>query len=681
MADIKYIIAVDSTEATKKVEDFDKSIDDAAKTSDVAEKSHKGLWAQVALGQFAYDAAVKAGKLFIGFMKDSITAAMDSEKSEKALSAALEITGRPVKALSEHFKDFASAMQKATIYEDDTVTSSQALLVQLTNLDRDGIDRATKGAIGLASVFGMDLESATQLVAKSMNGNAAMLGRYGIKVEETTDKEKQRTQILDKLEQFYGRATTETGTLSGQLSQMGNIYNNLQETVGGYIVKNYALRDALKALGTGLDAWLTSGEREEKQRARQNEIDNEHIDIVYKALRAGGATIEQAQKVIELGYKNIYEVEQAIQANKYGTAVIIAFNKEKEKAAKIAVDLAAAELAASRGTNTFAESTDKAAAAALKEKNALFNLNKATDDYRKDVVTLNKIVGALKTTEFELTAGFNMGTVATDKNTFSLNQNKSSLSSLGVVSSAVAKKVGKDWQAELQKIIDISDRVVGTFTTAFDLITAASQQGYTNRQIQMDNDYQIALDKLKKKKDMGLITETEYNDGLEKLDKMYADKSKVLKREMGESQKKTAIIQALISTYQAVAQTFSTLGWPWGIIPAGIMLKLGLDNVNKIRQQPIPLAKGAIFKQPTILPGMNGQNYEVAEPGSGGVEIVATPANIRKAISLDGGRGKQPITLVIHNYIAGQKVQEQVIRIIEDASQTGKLRISAKAIA
>jgi hypothetical protein len=195
MADIKYIITVDSTEAMKKVEDFDKSIDDAAKTSDVAEKSHKGLWAQVALGQFAYDAAVKAGKLFIGFMKDSITAAMDSEKSEKALSAALEITGRPVKALSEHFKDFASAMQKATIYEDDTVTSSQALLVQLTNLDRDGIDRATKGAIGLASVFGMDLESATQLVAKSMNGNAAMLGRYGIKVEETTDKEKQRTQI------------------------------------------------------------------------------------------------------------------------------------------------------------------------------------------------------------------------------------------------------------------------------------------------------------------------------------------------------------------------------------------------------------------------------------------------------------------------------------------------------
>jgi hypothetical protein len=94
-----------------------------------------------------------------------------------------------------------------------------------------------------------------------------------------------------------------------------------------------------------------------------------------------------------------------------------------------------------------------------------------------------------------------------------------------------------------------------------------------------------------------------------------------------------------------------------------------------------PLARGAIFDKPTILPALSGGTYQVAEAGE--PEIVATPSNIRKALGMDrGGVGGQP--MVIDNRITilldGRPMKDFILRTVAEGSQLGKVKIKSKAV-
>lgn len=248
MADIKYLVEVDATGAVKSVKNFEGVLAGLEKGSEGAEKKHNSLWKDVALGQLAFQAATKIGRGFVDFLKSSITAAMEAEDSENNLRAALEATGRSVEPLVKHYVDLSAELQNATVYEDDQIQSTQALLLQMTKLDREGIDKATKGAIGLASVFKMDLQSAGSLVAKAMAGNTAALSRYGITVDQNLSPQEKQNAILEKLISFYPRAEAETNTFSGALKQLGNTWDDMKENVGGAVTKSEGARDLIKTI-------------------------------------------------------------------------------------------------------------------------------------------------------------------------------------------------------------------------------------------------------------------------------------------------------------------------------------------------------------------------------------------------------------------------------------------------
>jgi len=109
VADIKYIIQVDDKGGIKKIEKLDKTI------SDVKEQ-------------------------LSGFMKSTIESAKIQELAERNLVVALKSTGREVPKLAEHFKEYAKQIQSATTYGDEQILEAQALLIQLTKLDKEGLD-------------------------------------------------------------------------------------------------------------------------------------------------------------------------------------------------------------------------------------------------------------------------------------------------------------------------------------------------------------------------------------------------------------------------------------------------------------------------------------------------------------------------------------------------------------
>ena len=258
MPDVRIDVYADTHGAPKNIKDVDDALDKVAGTAGKADGASGGLWKQFAFGQIAVNALKKAYDALKGVVEDSIKNALGQEKAENDLKAALEITGRTVDGNLKHYLDFAAAQMKVTTYTDDEIEASQALLLQLTRLDQQGVDRATKGAMGLATVMGMDLHGATVMVTKAMEGNFGALGRVGIKVAENLTVEQKQASLLDQLEKLYQRSTKETDTFGGSLKQLKNSWGEVLETTGTAIIKNETLQKAVKDLKEWTDKLASS---------------------------------------------------------------------------------------------------------------------------------------------------------------------------------------------------------------------------------------------------------------------------------------------------------------------------------------------------------------------------------------------------------------------------------------
>lgn len=251
--DIKFVILVDD-KGTATIRDFDKALDDLGKTAGTKTHSALGsLWKQMALGSLVADGVRKV----LGTIKDellsTVTAGMEGEKAQRGLELALATTGRTVSAMLPGLTKFADELMKETIYDDEAAKGAMALLAQLTNLDSQGLKRATQGAAGLATVFRMDLESAATLVAKAMTGNTAALSRYGIRVAEDLPLQEKQNELLSQLGMMFERAKGETDTFGGALAQLKNSYGELKESVGTAIIQNQAVKDGIKNLKEWVD--------------------------------------------------------------------------------------------------------------------------------------------------------------------------------------------------------------------------------------------------------------------------------------------------------------------------------------------------------------------------------------------------------------------------------------------
>lgn len=254
MADIKYLISVDEKGAVTSVKNFEGVLGDLEKTSGKAKTAHGGLWKDVALGQFAYDAARKAGRMFVDLIQDSVGAAMEAEQADSALASALLTTGRNVDTILPGLREFASEIQDQTVYEDDAVKSAMALATQLgKNLNENGIKAVTRGAVGMASVFKIDLQSAVRAVSLGYEGNYTALGRMIPEIRNAKTEGEKQTAMMGFLEKAYQRAKDETNTFAGSLKQLGNSWGELKETVGNAIIQNQSVKDAIKGVKTEVD--------------------------------------------------------------------------------------------------------------------------------------------------------------------------------------------------------------------------------------------------------------------------------------------------------------------------------------------------------------------------------------------------------------------------------------------
>jgi hypothetical protein len=203
-------------------------------------------------------------------------------------------------------------------------------------------------------------------------------------------------------------------------------------------------------------------------------------------------------------------------------------------------------------------------------------------------------------------------------------------------------------------------------------MNAVFQQAQTNRLIGIENEYKARLNWI----NANVKDEGERQKAITALEAEYEIKKTEAKRAAAKSAKAFAIAEAVMNTAQGVTKALAQGGFLLGIIWAAIVAAMGAAQIAMIARQPIPLAKGAIFKKPTRLYSQEGATYDV---GEGGEPEVLAPLSKLPAMARATGVGGN-VYIELHNYIGDEKIEQRVYKIVNRGGQLGKIRIPAKAV-
>ena len=133
---------------------------------------------------------------------------------------------------AEEMGNFASSMQQVTNFEDDQLLALMSKLSQTFKLNKDEIQQLVPLLLDFTEAnkaTGMSVESAFDLMGRALNGHTAMLGRYGIVLDDTRLKTEGVSYLVEKLGEDYG-GTAEA--LADLRLQNANAWGDIQETVG-----------------------------------------------------------------------------------------------------------------------------------------------------------------------------------------------------------------------------------------------------------------------------------------------------------------------------------------------------------------------------------------------------------------------------------------------------------------
>ena len=173
------------------------------------------------------------------------------------------------------------------------------------------------------------------------------------------------------------------------------------------------------------------------------------------------------------------------------------------------------------------------------------------------------------------------------------------------------KNFKKDWRKNLAEISNIISDFVNTANQLFDSI---NQIQYNNEERQLNNyrrNYDERREILDHQLKEGIISQEYYNAQIEKLDRELDLKQKEIELERFRREKKTAIVQAVISGILAAVRSFeSGGGFPWGLIPMALSLATTGVQVAAISSQPEPYAGGGfIDREKIIRAGEKGREW------------------------------------------------------------------------
>lgn len=183
-----------------------------------------------------------------GFSK-SAEQALEAEKATIALANALRVSGEFSADAVRQFEDLAAAIQKTTTVTDEAVLGA-VTLAKSYGLSNTEAKNVIKVATDLSARLGIDLNSATEKVAKTMTGFVDRdLGRMigglkGLSKEQLIAGEGLKL-IQDRVK---GSAEALSNSFGGALQQAKNSFNEVFEQFGKAVISAPEFTRAIKSL-------------------------------------------------------------------------------------------------------------------------------------------------------------------------------------------------------------------------------------------------------------------------------------------------------------------------------------------------------------------------------------------------------------------------------------------------
>lgn len=185
------------------------------------------------------------------FLKSSVDSFNSAAQASAQLDASLRSTGNQANLNRQALDDMASALMKVSLYDDDEITSSEALLATFTNIHDSIYMQAIPAIVDMSTKMGGDLKETTLQVGKALQDpvkGVMALHRVGVNFSEaqvkvlkslvdTNRMAEAQTMILQELQTEFGGsalAASEAGT--GGFTVLQNEFGNVKEEIGALVV-------------------------------------------------------------------------------------------------------------------------------------------------------------------------------------------------------------------------------------------------------------------------------------------------------------------------------------------------------------------------------------------------------------------------------------------------------------
>lgn len=219
-----------------QVKKTDKAFVDLDKTKDKAfdGSAAKGFEGAIQSLGTAIVGAFAVEKI-IAFGEAAFHAFAEAELQAKKLQVAVGVSG----GLNKDFEsliDQSKELQSISIFSDDDIQKAQTMALQF-GLTAKQVEELTPVIADFASATGQSIEEATSAVLRGLEGQGRGLKLYGVEVDSTKSKTENLKLITDQLsESFSGQAKIVGETSFGAIEKLKNKFNDFQEDVGQFIV-------------------------------------------------------------------------------------------------------------------------------------------------------------------------------------------------------------------------------------------------------------------------------------------------------------------------------------------------------------------------------------------------------------------------------------------------------------
>lgn len=217
---------------------------------DEATKTFKGVTGAIGGMQAAIVAAgaLLAVKQLGDMLISTAKAAAVQEAAESKLAVALARHGETSDEALQSAIDFAGGLQLTTTAGDETTIAVQALLLNMGVLP-ENLNKATQASLDYAAATGKDFREAAIQAAKTLSGLDGELGELLPDLKSLTIEQKKAGAAFDLLSsKFGGEAAAQARGFAGRITQLGNVFGDLQEQIGFNITRSESFKTAIAAL-------------------------------------------------------------------------------------------------------------------------------------------------------------------------------------------------------------------------------------------------------------------------------------------------------------------------------------------------------------------------------------------------------------------------------------------------